>query len=114
MREMGRPQVSTLFGTAGRLLRETSRPWVSTVENSIIRPRHQFGTDGRLLLFPIAIPFCLFGLFSRMPVQLYWYGGAFVCFLIARTIYQFWPWLIDDALAEWRVPKWFIDVPYGD
>jgi hypothetical protein len=90
-----------------------SRPWLSSIENAVIRPRHKFGIDGRLLLCPILVPFALFGLCSRMPIQLYWYGAAFVGWLVAQVLWEFSPWLIDDLLAERRLPKWFVDVPHG-
>ena len=48
-----------------------------------------------------------------MPIQLYWYGAAFVGWIVAQVLWEFSPWLIDDLLAERRLPKWFVDVPHG-
>jgi len=94
-------------------MRELSRPWVSSIENATVRPRHRFGVDGRLIAYVMA-PMCVCGLFSRFPIQLYWYGGAFVFFIIARAVQQIKPWLIDDACDEQDTRKWYIDVPHGD
>ena len=95
-------------------MERSSRPWRSQIECSLIRPRHRLGGDPRLLVFPIIFPCGAFGLTSQFPIQFYWYGLAFVFWIISQILWQFSPWLIDDLLSERRLPKWYVATPHGD
>ena len=91
---------------------DTSRPWKTSIENSLIRPRHRLGGDRRFLLCPIIFPCGVFGLTSRFPIQFYWYGLAFAFWIISQILWQMNPWLVDDFLAARRLAKWYVATPH--
>jgi hypothetical protein len=81
------------------------RVWASPVHASMLKKRHQFGIDGRLLLFPIicpcivVIPFCGSFVHQVLLVAL-----AATLWMGAKVLWEFNPYALDDLLAEIKFP----------
>jgi hypothetical protein len=81
------------------------RAWASPVHASMLKKRHQFGIDGRLLLFPIGFP-CLImipfaGGFGRQVLLV---ALAAILWMGAKVLWEFNPYALDDLLAEIKFP----------
>ena len=88
------------------------RPWASPIDSAIIKPRHKFGIDGRLLFMPIILPCGVAILFSHGWWQ-FWNAVICVAFwLAARVLWEWDPWFIDDYQTECALPHSLTDVAY--
>lgn len=85
---------------------ENGRAMASPVHASMLKKRHQFGVDGRLLLFPIIFP-CLISIpFVRdFGHQLEFAAIAALLWVGAKALWEMNPYAIDDFFAEVRLPK---------
>lgn len=93
--------------------KRAARPWASPIESAIIRPRHKFGIDGRLLVCPVIFP-CAFAIVFAHG---WWQAGmavvTFACWTAAKVLWEFDPWFIDDFQVELASPRSFTDVRHA-
>jgi hypothetical protein len=87
---------------------ENRRAWASPVYASMLKKRHKFGIDGRILLCPIILPTILAIPFAHgFWNQLSFAGVAVLIWMIAKALWQFNPYFIDDLMAEFKSPSFF-------
>lgn len=84
---------------------ENGRAMASPVYASMLKKRHQFGIDGRLLLFPILFPLGIAIPFSHdFGHQLTFAVLTTVGWGIAKVLWSVNPYMIDDFMAEIKYP----------
>lgn len=82
------------------------REWASPVHASMTKKRHKFGVDGRLLLVPIVFPCLLAVPFGHNFLQQVAFAAlAAVTWLGAKALWELNPYLLDDFMAEARMPQ---------
>jgi hypothetical protein len=86
------------------------REWSSPVHAPMTKKRHKFGVDGRILLVPIIFP-CLFAVpFGHdFAHQVEFAALAGVLWLIAKALWEWNPYFLDDFMAEFRMPQTLAD-----
>lgn len=89
-----------------------SRPWSSPVNTAMMRKRHKFGIDGRILLVPVIFPCTIAIPFAReVTHQIACAALAALVWCAAKIAWQYNPYLLDDLMAELRSPKLLTDRP---
>ncbi|MGH7707200.1 MAG: hypothetical protein ACREM8_02805 [Vulcanimicrobiaceae bacterium] len=89
--------------------RYSERPWSSPIPSATIKPRHKFGIDGRLLLVPILFPCAVATIFAHGMIQFAFIAGTLLLWLIAKAVWEWNPWIIDDFQREIALPHAMTD-----
>jgi hypothetical protein len=85
---------------------ENGRVMASPVHASMMKKRHKFGIDGRLLLVPIIFP-CIITIpfVTGFQHQLVLAALAAVLWTLAKVLWELNPYAIEDFFAEVKFPK---------
>lgn len=91
-------------------MRQATRAWSSPIESATARPRHRFGIDPRLLVFPIILPCGVALLFSHGWWQVAMAFVTLLAYTAAKVQWEMNPFFINDLQIELASPKTMADV----